>query len=381
MNEIFYVILLPIVCVLLGYIIRQLRTEFDFIGFFLTLFFSIKIFTLSRCGIISYNIMTILGIDLRVYLDSLSGFILLFNAIFAFLIWLYSLRAMSKHPQEGTYYLFIGLTLTGANGVALSGNLIFLLVFWNLLVFSLYGILLIGKKDSSYAARKAITIIGIADYMMMLGIVLLFIKSGTTNFPFSPRIPLSDPWFITSYILIAIGALAKAGSMPLHTWIPESAKVVPASTMAYIPASLDKLLGIYLLMRVSYFIFDLSSSIPLRIVLMVIGAVTVVAAVMMAMIQKEAMRLLSFHAVSQVGYMVLGIASGIPIGIAGGLFHMLNHAIYKCCLFLCAGSVEYRSRTSSLDELGGLGTRMPLTMYSFIVAGLAISGVPPLNGF
>ena len=288
---------------------------------------------------------------------------------------------MSQKRGERAYHMYLTLTLAAANGVVLSGNLIFLLIFWNVLVFALYGMLLIGKGDSTFAARKALTIIGIADYAMMLGIVLVLVRAGTANFPFEPRLLLADPWLIAAYVLIVAGAIAKAGAMPLHSWIPEAAKSVPASTMAFIPASLDKLLGIYLLMRVSYFIFDISGVMSVRIILMVIGSVTIIAAVMMAMVQKEAMRLLSFHAVSQVGYMVLGIGTGIPIGIAGGLFHMVNHAIYKACLFLSAGSVEYRARTTDLDRLGGLGVKMPLTMFSFIVAAFAISGVPPFNGF
>ncbi|MBA7499165.1 Na(+)/H(+) antiporter subunit A [subsurface metagenome] len=380
--EMYYlVILLPLIGGLFGYLINRLRTEFNFVGFVLTLFFAIKLFIISRNEVISQVTATIFGFDAKIYIDSLAGFILLFNAIFAFLIWVYSLKAMSKKPRERAYYLYIALTLAAANGVVLSGNLIFLLIFWNVLVFSLYGILLVGKKDSSFAARKAITIIGVADFAMMLGIVILLVKTGTVNFPFAPKILLNDPWLIFSYILIFIGAIAKAGAMPLHTWIPESAKVVPASTMAFIPASLDKLLGIYLLIRVSYFIFDISGSMPIRIILMAIGAITIIAAVMMAMVQKEAMRLLSFHAVSQVGYMVMGIGTGIPIGIAGGLFHMINHAIYKSCLFLSAGSVEHRTKTTQLDNLGGLGTKMPVTMFTFIVAAFAISGVPPFNGF
>ncbi|KPJ72162.1 hypothetical protein AMJ52_07260 [candidate division TA06 bacterium DG_78] len=377
----YVVILLPVVAGLLGYLIDRLRTEFDFLGFFFTLFFSIKLFIVTRTEVISETIATFAGIDFRIYLDSLAGFIILFNAIFAFLIWMYSLKAMSKKPRERFYYLYVALTLSAANGVVISGNLIPLLIFWNVLVFSLYGILMVGKNDSSFAARKAVTIIGVSDYLMMLGIVILFSKIGSANFPTAPTILLNDPWFITSYLLIMIGAIAKAGAMPLHTWIPESAKVVPASTMAYIPASLDKLIGIYLLVRVSYFIFDISGSMSIRILLMVIGSVTIIAAVGMAMIQKEAMRLLSFHAVSQVGYMVLGIGTGIPIGIAGGLFHMLNHSIYKACLFLSAGSVEHRARTTDLDSLGGLGTKMPITLFTFIISAMAISGVPPLNGF
>jgi len=102
---------------------------------------------------------------------------------------------------------------------------------------------------------------------------------------------------------------------------------------------------------------------------------------MMALVQKRIMKLLSFHAVSQVGYMVLGIGTGIPIGIAGGLFHMLNNSVYKSGLFLSAGAVEHWTKTDEIDKLGGLARQMPLTFISFLVCAFAISGVPPLNGF
>jgi NADH-quinone oxidoreductase subunit L len=119
----------------------------------------------------------------------------------------------------------------------------------------------------------------------------------------------------------------------------------------------------------------------MSIVLMTIGAVTIVLAVLMALIQKDFKKLLSFHAVSQVGYMILGIGTGIPAGIAGGIFHMINHAMYKCGLFLSAGSVEHRAGTTELKKLGGLAREMPLTAAGFTVCALAISGVWPLNGF
>jgi len=101
----------------------------------------------------------------------------------------------------------------------------------------------------------------------------------------------------------------------------------------------------------------------------------------MALIQKDFKKLLSFHAVSQVGYMVLGIGTAVPIGIAGGIFHMINHAMYKCGLFLSAGSVEHRTGTTELRKLGGLSRTMPFTALGFTVCALAISGVWPLNGF
>ena len=116
-------------------------------------------------------------------------------------------------------------------------------------------------------------------------------------------------------------------------------------------------------------------------VLLVVGAITIIAAVMMALIQHDLKRLLGYHAVSQVGYMLLGIGTGTPIGIAGGLFHMLNHAIYKSCLFLCGGAVEHKTGTTNLDKLGGLARVMPITFVTCLVGALAISGVPPFNGF
>jgi formate hydrogenlyase subunit 3/multisubunit Na+/H+ antiporter MnhD subunit len=381
MNAIYYIIVLPIIGGLLGFLINRLRTELDFLGFFLTLFLAIKLFIATRTQILSFNLATIAGVDFRFYVDNLSGLIILFNAIVAFLVWFYSLRSMSKMPRERVYYLYLTLTLAAANGVVVTGNLIFLLIFWNVLVFSLYGLILVGKKDSSFAARKALTIIGVSDYLLMLGIVILLINLGNANFPIEPRIVLASPWLITSYILIVIGALAKLGTMPLHTWIPESAKVVPASTLAFIPGSLDKLLGFYLLMRVSLFIFNISDFMVIRILLMVVGVITIVVMAIAALVQKDTQRVLAFSTVSQAGYMVLGLGTGIPLAIAGALFHMLNNVLYKSTLFFATGSVEYRTKSTDMDALGGLGVKMPVTLFCFFVAALALSGVPPLNGF
>jgi len=381
MNEIYYVIVAPIFFGLLGFLINRLRTEFDLVAFILTLWYAIRIFIATRTQIISYNVASIIGIDFRFYADSLAGFIVLFNAIFAILIWLYSLRAMSKAPRERAYYLYVALTLSAANGVVLSGNLIFLLLFWNVLVFSLYGILQVGKVYSSPAARKAITIIGVSDYVMMLGIVIFLVRTGNLNFPLENTVLFTDVWMVVSYVMILAGVLAKLGTVPLHTWIPEASKVVPASTLAFIPGSLDKLLGFYLLMRISYHIFDITKYVPIQLTLMIIGSVTIIFMALMALLQKDAQRLLAFSTVSQAGYMVLGVGTGIPIAIAGALFHMLNNVFYKSALFLSTGSVDYRTKTTDLDSLGGLGVKMPYTLFTFVVAALALSGVPPLNGF
>jgi formate hydrogenlyase subunit 3/multisubunit Na+/H+ antiporter MnhD subunit len=119
----------------------------------------------------------------------------------------------------------------------------------------------------------------------------------------------------------------------------------------------------------------------LRLILLIIGGITTITAVLMALVQHNYKKLLGFHAVSQVGYMVTGFGLGTPIGIAGGLFHMFNNALYKSGLFLTAGSVEKRTGREELEELGGLSSAMPVTFFSALIFALSISGVPPFNGF
>ena len=119
----------------------------------------------------------------------------------------------------------------------------------------------------------------------------------------------------------------------------------------------------------------------MSIVMMTIGAVTILLAVMMALIQKDYKRLLSYHAISQVGYMILGIGTALPVGIVGGLFHMINNAMFKSGLFLTGGAVEKQTGTTDLHNLGGLGRKMPVTFACFLMLALSISGVPPFNGF
>ena len=302
------------------------------------LYLTIRIFLISRLTPFSCEIINLNGLSLSLYADTLSGFIVMACSVFAVLLAVYSLSYLDGYPSSRFYHFYVFLTLAAANGAALSHSSFLLVFFWGFLVVVLYAIMMVARKNSAAAAQKAFLIVGISDVFLIIGFILIFAKYGVATVVLSKPLSLNQPLSIFAYILILVGILAKAWAMPLHSWIPEAAKVAPVPTMAFIPASLDKLLGIYMLIRVSYFIFDLHGSMALRILLMVIGSVTIVAAVFMAIIQKEALRLLSFHAVSQVGYMFLGICTGIPVGIAGGLFHMLNNAIFKTCLFLSLGS-------------------------------------------
>jgi formate hydrogenlyase subunit 3/multisubunit Na+/H+ antiporter MnhD subunit len=372
---------IPVLAGLLAYFIGRLRNEFCFIGAVGTLYYAVRLFFRSRGDVIEYVFGRLGNLPLAFRLDAMSGFMLLFAALFCVLIVLFSFRYMRGKDGTRGYYLYLLLGLACANGVLLAANLVVMLFFWGFLLVIVYGLLLVGREGSSKVAAKALVVVGLSDFAMLLGIALLLCRGGWVHTAPSAPLPLTDPAMILAFLLVTAGALAKAGSMPFHSWIPAAGETAPATVMAYIPASLDKLLGIYLLVRLSVYMFDVGSNPVIRNVLMAVGSVTILGAVLMALVQKRMMKLLSFHAVSQVGYMVLGIGTGIPVGIAGGLFHMLNHAIYKTGLFLSAGSVEHWAKTDEIDKLGGLARQMPLTFVSFLVAAFAISGVPPLNGF
>jgi len=310
-------------------------------------------------------------------LDKLNSFVVLAIGLFSVLTVIYSSKFMSGRRGLIQYYAYIMLTAAVSIGAVLSNNLILLLVFWGFLGLTLYLLINMGE-DAGTVAKKTFIIVGGSDALMLLGIGIIYYLTGSLQMD-SIKLEFNNGLTVFAYLCIAIACFAKAGAMPFHSWIPDCAQAAPIPVVAYLPASLDKLLGIYLLARISLDLFVMNEA--LNIFLMLIGAFTIIAAVMMALVQHNMKRLLGYHAVSQVGYMVLGIGTGIPIGIAGGIFHMLNNAIYKSCLFFTSGNVEYRTKTSELDGLGGLAKVMPLTYISALIASLSISGVPPFNGF
>jgi NADH-quinone oxidoreductase subunit L len=319
-----------------------------------------------------------INFDLRLY--QFSSFILLGLSGFLFLICLYSTVKMKNHPRIREYYGYVFLAAAFSNGAVLANNFILLIFFWEALLITTYALVTLGLKPTSHrTAVKSLLIGGFCDFSMILGIGLLWASTGSLTMN---QIHVEPHGLAAAaFILMMIGAIGKAGAMPFHTWIPDAALDAPVTFMAFMPASFEKLLGIYLLARISLDFFELKVRSTMSLVLMIIGAATIVLAVFMALIQKDFKKLLSFHAISQVGYMILGIGTAIPIGIAGGIFHMINHAMYKTGLFLSSGSVEHRTGTTELKKLGGLAREMPWTALGFSVCALAISGVWPLNGF
>ncbi|MDZ7635835.1 MAG: proton-conducting transporter membrane subunit [Bacteroidales bacterium] len=310
-------------------------------------------------------------------IDGLSKLIILFISTLALLILLFSL-IYNRSVRVNNYYPLFLITIGCSYGAVLSDNLILFVIFWGILGITLYKLIPGRNEKSSAAAKKTMILIGASDTIMLVGIALLWRLTDTLSIS-GISLETNNILTVSAFLALLVGSFTKAGAFPFHSWVPDFAENAPASSSAFLPASLDKLLGIYFLARLTGDLFVLSEG--MKLVLLITGVLTIITAVMMALMQHDYKRLLGYHAVSQVGYMVLGFGIGTAVGFAAGLFHMINHAIYKSGLFLTAGAIERQTGKSDIADLGGLAKAMPVTFVAALIFAMSISGVPPFNGF
>ncbi len=321
-----------------------------------------------------------LTVSFDLWLSPFARLSLVVASLFTLLAGLYSLKFMAGHPRHREYYAYFIMALGAANGVVLANNFIILLFFWELYGFLFFLMAGIEGNKAAPSATKMLIIAGLGDLTLLLGIGLLWLKTGTLTISDMVAQPQTlVGWIpVLAFLMMVMGAFAKGGVMPLHTWVPAISTQTPMPIMSYF-TSLDKILGFYLLARLTIDLFVMNQVVSW--LLMTVGSVTILGGVLMAMVQHDYRRMLSFHSISQVGYMVMGIGTGTPVGIIGGLFHLLNMVIVKGSLFLCGGAVQYRTGRTEFSEMGGLAKAMPWTFVSTLIASLAIAGVPPLNAF
>lgn len=311
-------------------------------------------------------------------LDAISIWMVVLAAFYAWIVSVYTLSARSADEPVRNFHGYVLLTLGFTGGALLSNHLLFFLFCWGILGLTLFMLIRGNNDGQAAAAKKSLIMIGASDSLMILGIALLWLLQPSVSMS-AVHIPADSPLALSAFLCLLAGSLTKAGAFPFHTWVPDFAETGPAASSAFLPASLDKLLGIYFLSRLCLEMFVLDQWLILLVILL--GSISIIAGVMMALAQHQFKKLLGYHAVSQVGYMVLGIGIGTPIAIAGGLFHLFNNTLYKSGLFLAAGNVENKTGKNDLNDLGGLAGNMPVTFATALIFAFAISGVPPLNGF
>lgn len=322
-----------------------------------------------------------LGISFR--LDYLA---FLVAAVVSF-VWLavtiYSTAYMVKEHAKNRYYPFSVLTLAGAMGVVLSGDLFTFFLFFEVMSLSAY--VLVIHEETAEAMRAGyryliLTIIG--GLALLFAIIAVFQGAGTVAFT-PGGLPLEVTGLTTlAFLGFLVGFGIKAGMVPLHVWLPEAHPVAPSPASALLSGLMLKT-GAFGLIRVIYQVFglDMVQRAGWNDLLVWMAAITVFLGSAVAITQDEIKRRLAYSSVGQMGYILLGIGLLQERALIGAIFHIFAHALMKSSLFLAAGSVIYRTGKRRVSEWVGMGRSMLVTMTVFTVAALSMVGVPPLVGF
>jgi len=323
-------------------------------------------------------------IGIVLVLDGLSSFMLVVVAFISLAATFFSIRYMNRYTAKPRYYGLFLLMVTGMNGAILTGDMFNLYVFLEIAAVASYALVAFGCGQEELEASFKYAVLGsIASSFILFAIALLYSVFGTVNMVhLSQKIAAAGdlsriPVFATMLLIAGLGM--KAALVPFHAWLPDAHPSAPAPISAMLSGVLIKAIGVYALIRVLFNVIGITPEIGYA--LMTLGTLSMVVGVFLAIGQWDFKRLLAYHSISQIGYIMLGIGLGTPLGVIGGLFHLANHAAFKSLLFLTAGATEYNTGTRQLDEMGGLGRRMPVTAGSSFVASMSIAGVPPFNGF
>jgi len=326
--------------------------------------------------------------------DGLTRLMLLIVNIVCMLAMWFSVSYMSRYAKPALYYSLSLLMIAGMNGVVLSGDLFNIYVFLEVAAVASYALVDFGSgSEELEASFKYLVLSAVASAFILLGVGIVFNMSGTLNLA-QIGIVLRDGgmsaplWLALGLFLAGFGL--KAAMVPFHAWLPDAHPSAPAPVSAMLSGVLIKATGVYVIARFVFNVFGPSTAVG--IVLMTLGAASMLVGVLLAVHQWDFKRLLAYHSISQMGYVVLALGTGawaaandMPdvagLAIFAGVYHMMNHALFKSLLFLCSGSVVYGTGTRDLHSLGGMAHAMPVTSACTRVAALSISGVPPFNGF
>ena len=334
-----------------------------------------------------------LGINL--VLDGLSSLLLLAINVVAAAAMLFSARYMEQYTAKTKYLSLFLLMVAGMNGVVLSGDIFNLFVFLEIASLASYALVGFGCDHEELEASFKYMVLGsIASVFILFGIALIYGNTGTLNLAFiSKAIKDSglNAGLTFALAMFMAGFGLKAALVPFHAWLPDAHPSAPAPISAMLSGVLIKALGVYSLARIIFNVFGVS--VPVGWILITLGVLSMVVGVFLAVGQWDFKRLLAYHSISQMGYVILGLGIGALIlanngkvewaamAILGGMFHLVNHSVFKSLLFLTSGSVEMSTGTRQLKELGGLAEKLPFTRATCTVASASIAGIPPFNGF
>ena len=323
-----------------------------------------------------------IGIALEV--DGLNLFFGLLVTVALFVSTLYSLSYMTHDEHQAEYYTLLMLLGGGVLGMVLSGDIFNMYVMVEILTFSAVALTAFRSKvyGALEAAFKYLVVGSIGSTCILAGVIMLYAQAHTLNFAqLSALIPgqMSTATKV-AFALLLVGFATKSFIVPFHPLAADAHGAAPASISVLISGVLTKS-GLYGIIRIVYMLFGTMQLGAIQLLLVFVGSVSMFVCVTMALAQHDFKRLLAFHSISQIGYVLTAVGLATGLGLSAGLYHAMNHTLFKGLLFLAAGAVLHETGTTDLDKLGGLVKRMPHTTALFLIGAFSISGIPPFNGF
>ena len=323
-----------------------------------------------------------IGIALEV--DALSLFFGLLVAVAVFVSCVYSFSYMNRDDNVPQYYTLFLMLAGGVMGLVLSGDLFNMFIMVEILTFAAVALTAFRNRATGAleAAFKYLVVGSIGSTCILAGTIMLYAQVHTLNFAqLSALIPgqLNNATKV-AFALLFVGFSTKAFIVPFHPLAADAHGAAPASISVLISGVLTKS-GLYGIIRLVYFLFQSMGLGTIQFMLVFIGSLSMFVCVTMALAQHDFKRLLAFHSISQIGYVLTAAGLCTALGISSGLYHAMNHTLFKGLLFLAAGAVLHETGTTDLDKLGGLSKKMPHTTVLFLIGAASISGIPPFNGF
>ena len=323
-----------------------------------------------------------IGIALEV--DALSLFFALLVSVAVFVSGVYSIQYMRHDDNEREYYTLFLMLGGGVMGLVLSGDLFNMFIMVEILTFAAVALTAFRNtaKGALEAAFKYLVVGSIGSTCILVGTSMLYAQAHTLNLAQLAQVIPGNLNTATkvAFALLFVGFGTKAFIVPFHPLAADAHGAAPASISVMISGVLTKS-GIYGIIRLTYFLFQTMNLGTMQFLLVFIGSLSMFVCVTMALAQHDFKRLLAFHSISQIGYVLTAVGLCTALGVSAGLYHAMNHTLFKGLLFLAAGAVLHETGTTDLGKLGGLSKKMPYTTVLFLIGAFSISGIPPFNGF